>query len=128
MHFYPAGDFKQLADCEWNLFPGVRWLHSTQDAACFDWAVNADGVRVVRSIAERHWILLNLTLDDVRPLIRIALKSLQYFCTTMNIEWHEPQEPEDLHELLCGLKVRRERENRLVGNGASTMGEVRADP
>jgi hypothetical protein len=128
MHFYPAGDFTALADCEWNLFFGVRWLHNTPDAACFDWAITAVNVRVIRSIAERHWMLRNLTLEDLRPYIVQSLDSLEYVCRQLDIEWHEPKQPGDLHELLCGLKVRREREDSLVSNGARTMGEIWAEP
>ena len=127
MHFYPGGDFKTLADVEFNLFPGTRSLHSTPDAACFDWALNEDSVFVVRSIAERHWILRNLTLIDVRPLILSRLISLKMICAVNGIEWHEPKEPEDLHELLHGFKNRRSREAAVESNGAGKVGTVQAD-
>lgn len=127
MHFYPAGDFPSLADCEWNLFNGVRRLHSTPDAACFDWAINSDNVRVVRSIAERHWMLLHLTLDDIRPKIIVSLNSLQYVCEQEKIEWHEPKEPEDLNELLLGLKTRRQRQHGVEPVGVREMETIQAD-
>lgn len=126
-HFYSAGMYPALADIHYNIFPMTRHLHSTPDAACFDWALNKDSVFVVRSIAERHWILLNLTLIDFRPLIRSRLEFLEQICAIHGIDWQEPTQPEDLHELLHGFKNRRGREAAVESNGAGQVGTVQAD-
>ena len=121
MHVYPASLFPQLSDCEYNIFPGSRDLHSGREY-CFD--LHDFGTRLV---SERIWILMNLSLIEFRSIIRRRLQQLELTCKERNIVWPEPVEPGDLNELLCGFKVGRKREYEMAGVGIQEVGEVSRD-
>ncbi len=69
MHLYPAGPYPEYADDPYNIFTGVRYVHSVTGRACFD--KRADGSE--RPVGERIWMLRNLTHDDMRETVRLRL-------------------------------------------------------
>jgi hypothetical protein len=102
-HLFPAGDFHALADYFTNVFAVSRDLHSTPDKACFDFKW-VNGVRQVRPVSERIWMLENMSLDEFRGQIRQKLDSLAYFCEQLNIEFPESEKPSDYYSLIRGLR------------------------
>lgn len=72
MHLYSAGKFPALADEPFNIFPGVRRVHSVNGSACFD--KRADGSE--RPVGERIWMLRNLSADEMRQIVNLRLDYL----------------------------------------------------
>jgi len=70
MHLYPAGRYPEFADDAYNIYPGVRYVHSVRGRACFD--LRADGSE--RPVGERIWMLRHLTDKDLRESVRLRLE------------------------------------------------------
>lgn len=98
-HCYSANDYTQLADVPENIFAMNRNHHSVRGRPCFDF-VQRDGVDIVRPVAQRIWMLLHLTLDEFRPMIKKKLNVIQLYCEKHGIEFPEPEKPEDYEVLI----------------------------
>jgi len=90
MHIFSAGKHKLLADFFENIVPGNR-EHHTGPGGSFD--VRADGTE--RPVAERLWMLRQLSLEEVRPRINKAMRMLALRCEILHIQFPEPEAPID---------------------------------
>lgn len=98
-HCFPAGDFRRLADVPENIFTMNRNYHSVRGKPCFDF-VQRDGVDVVRPVSQRLWMLENLTIDEPRSIVRKKLSVVRMWCEMYDIEYPEPEKPEDYEKLI----------------------------
>ena len=100
-HLFPAGDFPQLADCEFNIFAVSRDCHSVRGQPCFDWK-QVDGVDIVRPVSERIWMLHNMIPEvmwDYQAEMICRLLWLNAECNLVGVEYPEPVKPSDYFEL-----------------------------
>lgn len=98
-HLFSAGDYPELADIPENIFAMVRKIHSVPDASCFDFTYKY-GVRKVRPVAERIWLLRTYGLDELKHIINKKLRVVALWCEAKNIDFPEPQRPADYDELV----------------------------
>jgi hypothetical protein len=98
-HWYPAGDFTLLADVPENIFAMERNHHSVRGKPCFDWT-QVDGVDVVRPVAQRRWMLENLTLDEFRAMVHKKIRVVGLYCNAHDIEFPEAEKPADYEALI----------------------------
>jgi len=103
MHFYPANEYPQLADLSSNIFAGSRNRHSSPDHATFDTTFRR-GVKLIRPVSERLWMLQNLTLEEFREVILTKIFRCEIACIAADIEFPDPIEPKDLQSLLRGIR------------------------
>lgn len=104
-HWYSAGDFGLLADVPENIFSMRRDHHSVPQTPCFDWT-QRDGVWAVRPIAERRWMLENMTLDEFRGIIHKKIRVVGLYCNAHDIEFPDAERPSD-YEALINQGVRQ---------------------
>lgn len=100
-HLFPAGDFPQLADCEFNIFAVSRDCHSVRGQPCFDWK-QVDGVDIVRPVSERVWMLMYMTPENMwgyYHIIRQKLILLADECARVGVIYPDPVKPSDYFEL-----------------------------
>lgn len=98
-HFFPAGDFTILADVPENIFSMVRNHHSVRGKPCFDW-VQRDGVDIVRPVAQRRWMLENMSLDEFRPMVFKKIRVVGLYCNAHEIDFPDAEKPEDYEALI----------------------------
>lgn len=103
-HCFSAGDFPELADLPENIFAMNRRHHSLRGKACFDFC-QVDGVDRVRPVSERLWMLENMVLDDLRPLVWKKLRKLRQWCEIRQVDWPEPEKPADIAPLLYAERL-----------------------
>ena len=103
-HWYPAGDFTLLADVPENIFAMHREHHSMRGKPCFDF-VQRDGVDIVRPIAQRRWMLENLTLDEFRGIIHKKIRVVGLYCNAHDIEFPDAEKPEDYEALIYRVRL-----------------------
>lgn len=97
-HWYSAGDFPALADVPENIFAMYRECHSMSGLACFDFK-QVEGVDTVRSVAERRWLLENITLDDLLPMVRKKIHVVGMWCKKLGVEFPDAIQPSDYYAL-----------------------------
>lgn len=100
-HIYSAGEFPQLVDCQYNIVPVIRGLHSTLLNACLDY--RADGSH--RPTSEKVWMVKNLCTEDAKYLMFDRLAILFNVCYQKGVRW-DIQEPKDIESIM--KMVRRE--------------------
>lgn len=98
-HWYSAGDYTRLADVPENIFAMVPSHHSVRGKPCFDW-VQRNGVDIVRPVAQRRWMLENMTLDEFRGIIHKKIRVVGLYCNAHNVEYPDAEKPEDYEALI----------------------------
>lgn len=98
-HFFSAGEYRRLADVPENIFAMNREYHSIPGKPCFDF-LQRDGVDIVRPVAQRRWMLENLTLDEFRVIIKKKIHVVQLWCDMYAIDFPEAEKPEDYEALI----------------------------
>lgn len=102
-HIFSAGEYPSLADYFSNIVAVSRDIHSSSDKACLDFKW-VNGVRMVRPVAERLWMVQELSLDEFRPMIFEKLHTLENLCEKHKIFFPTPEKPSDYYSLIRGLR------------------------
>lgn len=100
-HWFPAGDYRLLADVPENIFAMNRALHCEEGTPCFEWK-QVEGVNIKRPVAERRWMLEHMIpeeMADYVPAIRRKISIVGLWCERVGYEFPEAEQPTDLYEL-----------------------------
>lgn len=98
-HLFSAGDYPELSDTPENIFAISRNHHSVRGQPCFDF-LQRDGVDIVRPVSQRIWMLLNLSIEEMRPIIHRKLRVVKMWCERLDIQYPEVEKPEDYEKLI----------------------------
>lgn len=98
-HWYSARKYPILADVPEDVFAMNREYHNVPGKPCFDWK-QVDGVDIERPVAERRWMLENLTLQEFRHIIHKKIRIIGMYCNAHDIEFPDAEKPTDYEALI----------------------------